>query len=111
MASEFPQKFSQHSAELCGLAPSMVPREGALWWLSRRCPLKEPRGTVQGDADQPGVPALTTLFLNSFWKITFYLDNFKLREKLQKQYKEFSCTFHPDSPALPFYPLCPWPLS
>lgn len=42
MAFRFPEKSSQHTAELCRLAPRAVPWEGALWWLPCTCPWKGP---------------------------------------------------------------------
>lgn len=48
VASKFPEKFSQHISELCGLAPSVVPGESALCWPPHGRPQRSRCGPQAG---------------------------------------------------------------
>lgn len=112
VASEFPEKCSQHSAQLCGLAPSVVPWEGALCWLSRRCRRKE-----------PGAPSWEMLTSEAFLPRPLYffiplqkphlILTVSAYREVAKTHKEFPCTFRPDSRvnALPPLPVVSLALS
>lgn len=77
-ASEFPEKTASTLQSYVAGHPVRSPG-GAPSGGCHADPLKEPRDWVQGDADER---CLTTLFLNSLFKITFYFHSVNFLPRL-----------------------------